>query len=120
MKFTVSVIIAFTLLLTSCGVKEDKFQRELWMDRGDITYPYRERMVNDLMTNVLRIGMSYHDCTDLLGKAEFHNQSSNTTIGYTVMENYGWDIDPIETKTLYLTFSNDSTLTRFRLEHWER
>jgi len=41
------------------------------------------------------------------------------TIAYEVMVDYGWDIDPVETKTLIVRFSSDSLYTGSEIKHWK-
>ena len=37
---------------------------------------------------------------------------------YNIMVDYGWNIDPMEGKELYIEFDKDSTVTDFQLKHW--
>jgi hypothetical protein len=36
------------------------------------------------------------------------------------MVDYGWDIDPVKGKTLYIELTNDSIVNDFKLEEWKR
>jgi hypothetical protein len=63
--------------------------------------------------------MTYQSVINLLGKPEnFANLDSNT-IGYEVFVDYGWNIDPVERKTLIIAFSADSTISVYKLKHWK-
>jgi hypothetical protein len=120
MKIKDLIIIAVFLIgLYSCKQTEITFDKELWSKTVDGFYEHREQMVKDLMENRLNKGLAYHSVIDLLGKsANFANLDSNT-IGYEVFVDYGWSIDPVETKTLLISFSSDSTIRVFKLKHWK-
>ncbi len=106
--------------LISCRQNEITFDKELWALSIDGFYEHREKMITDLLENRLSNGMTYQSVIDLLGKpANFANLDSNT-IGYEVLVDYGWDIDPVETKTLLIIFSSDSTISHFKLNHWKK
>jgi hypothetical protein len=34
------------------------------------------------------------------------------------MEDYGWDIDPVETKSLMIELTADSLVQDFNIKHW--
>lgn len=36
------------------------------------------------------------------------------------MEDFGGDIDPIETKILMIELTNDSLVQNFKIEHWKK
>ena len=111
----ISVLLLF---LSYCGVKEKKFNKTTWNERDDIFYLNRESMVNDLMKNHLRKGMTYNDLIELIGNPENYANMERNTIGYEILVDYGWDIDPVEGKTLFIRLSNDSIIVDYYLEHW--
>lgn len=105
--------------LSSCGVKEMKFDKSKWNERFDGFYEYRENMVQDLMENHLEKGMELKKVVELLGEpGNYHNKKENEII-YEIMVDYGWNIDPMEGKELYIEFNKDSIITDFKLEHWK-
>ena len=112
-------VISFLLLISSCGIKEIKFDKSKWNESFDGFYKYRENMVSDLIDNHLQKGMTYKQVIDLIGKPENFGNLKNNTIGYTIMEDYGWDIDPVETKTLIIEITKDSLVKNFKIEHWK-
>lgn len=117
-----NIILLVSLLvgLVSCRQTEITFDKELWGMSIDGFYKHREKMITDLLENRLSKGMTYQSVIDLLGKpANFANLDSNT-IGYEVFVDYGWDIDPVETKTLLINFSSDSTILDIKLDHWKK
>ena len=106
--------------LVSCRQTGITFDKELWSVSIDGFYEHREKMITDILENRLSKGMTYQSVIDLLGKpANFANLDSNE-IGYEVFVDYGWDIDPVETKTLLINFSSDSTISDFKLDHWKK
>ena len=107
------------LIITSCSSDDKKFDRSTWNERNDMFYANRESMIQDLMGNYLKEGMNLQEVIDLIGQPENYANMKPNTIGYEIMVDYGWDIDPVEGKTLYIEFSQDSVITNFNLEYWE-
>jgi len=116
MKKLIFIGICFSLI--SC-VKEIEFEKTKWNERFDGFYEYRENMVNDLMENHLRKGMSYSELTELIGIPTNYANLESNEIAYEIMVDYHWNIDPMEGKDLYFKLDNDSTVINFRIEHWE-
>lgn len=119
----VIVIILFILitsLLNSCISKSRKFDKIKWNESEDGFYLYRENMVEDLTENYLKNGTKYERIIFLLGQPENLNDEVENTISYELMTNFGWDIDPVEVKTLKIRISKDSTLLNYRIEHWKK
>ncbi len=120
MSKTIAIVFfAFNVILFSCGSKEMKFDKKKWNEKNDMFYANRERMVNDLMKNHLKIGMNYYEVINLLGMHSNDSSFFVASIAYEISVDYGWNIDPQEGKTLYLEFSKDSILNKFWLEKWE-
>lgn len=115
-------LIIFILLFTlfSCNSTERKFNKSRWNDRIDGFYTNREQMVNDVIKNHLQKGMSYGKILNLLGEPENYTNAESNTMQYNIMVDFGWDVDPIETKTLILRISNDSTYLGYKIEHWKK
>ncbi len=113
-------LFLFSLLLPSCRVKEKEFDKHTWSEIDDIMYANRESMVADLMENHLRQGMTVKEVVELLGIPENYANIKSKTIGYEIMVDYDWDIDPVKGKTLYIELTNDSIVKDFRLEKWKR
>jgi hypothetical protein len=107
------------LFLVSCGIKEKKFDKSTWNEMDDIFYANRESMVSDLMTNYLRKGMTFDQLTELIGRPENFGNIEPNMIGYEIMVDYGWNIDPVEGKTLFFELSKDSTIVDYKLDYWE-
>ncbi len=83
----------------------------------DGVYEYREKMIDDVMDNYLKKGMTKKEVIQLLGNPDYQE---NNKITYNILEEYGWDIDPVEVKNLYIFLNNDSLVEKFNLEHWRQ
>lgn len=113
------LLINFLLLLFSCEVEDKKFGRATWNEKDDMFYVNREKMVKDLMENHLKKGMTYQEIIDLLGQEENYQNNPPNTIGYEIMVDYVWNIDPQMGKTLYIELTTDSLVKEIRLEKWK-
>jgi hypothetical protein len=118
-KTIAMALILLIITISSCGLKEMKFDPNTWNAKNDIFYANREKMVHDLMKNHLEKGMTYDEVISLLGPHENYSDIPALTIGYEISVDYGWDIDPQKGKNLYIEFSKDSLLKEFRLEKWK-
>jgi len=108
------LMIIFSLcFLAVCGDKQVEFDQSNWNKSVDGFYQFREVMVKDIMENHLKKGMTYKQLTDLIGEPENFGNLKTNTIGYTLMEDYGWDIDPVETKSLLIELTADSLIQNF-------
>ena len=105
--------------MVSCLNDQMKFDRQQWNERSDLFYKNREAMVNDLIENHLQKGMTYNEVKELLGQPENYGNMKPNTFGYEIMVDYGWNIDPVEGKTLLFEISNDSVVINYHLNHWE-
>lgn len=121
MNNTILLFFFYIMLLTisSCGPKEIEFNKSKWNERFDGFYLHREEIIGDLMSNHLRKGMSYKELTDLLGQPENHSNLDDNNIEYGIMEDYGWNIDPVETKTLRIELTKDSLVNNYEIIHWK-
>ena len=114
------IIIYCICFLSACGNKQLDFEKSRWNESVDGFYKFRESMANDLMENHLEKGMTYQQLIDLIGEPENLGNLKENIIGYTLMEDYGWDIDPIETKTLLIELTADSLVQDFKKVHWKK
>lgn len=113
-----TVIVFF--LFVACGQKEMEFDSTKWNEDPYSFYPYRKDMVNDLMNNHLKVGMTYKQLIDLIGQPENYTNLDSNSVAYCVLEEHGWDIDPVETKTLIIELTKDSLVRNYKLEHWKK
>jgi len=100
-------------------VKEKEFDKSKWNERFDGFYEYRDNMVQDLMDNHLTKGMDLNEVIELIGAPGNYQNEKPNEITYEIMVDYGWNIDPMEGKELYIEYDKDSIVTDFRLEHWK-
>ena len=106
------------LILISCS-KEIPFDKELWNTRTDVFYDYREHMITDLAENHLKSTMMYNEIINLLGSpSNFGDPKKAWKVDFEIIEKYGWDIDPIESRYLSITLDKDSTLDHIYLNIW--
>ena len=95
-----------------------EFDKEKWNEKGDIYYKFRRQMINDLVKNHLNSKMSKREIIDILGQSNFRDTTTNSELTFEIYEDYGWDIDPVETQNLIITLDSDSTLDKVYLETW--
>ncbi len=96
-----------------------KFDKNKWQEQTDPLFPspYRSQMVEDLTTNHKLVGLKYSQLIELLGIPDYKDSSS---LSYKIIVDHGKDIDPVYTKDLEFTFSNDSTVTAFKINEWKK
>lgn len=112
-RFVISIIILTTI--ASCG-DLIKFDSKKWKIEEDLEfYPYREEMLNDIIDNKLFIGMSYTEAIDSLGKPNNYGNSDSTKLYYTIVVDYGKNIDPVYTKHLVLKMNQDSIISEMKI-----
>jgi hypothetical protein len=105
--------------LCSCGTEQLNFEKSKWNESVDGFYKYRKSMSKGLVDNHLEKGITYQQLTDLIRESENLDNLKENTIGYTLMEDYGWHIDPVETKTLMVELTPNSLVQDFKVEHWK-
>jgi len=112
----------FILLLFSCNdkAKNTEFDKSKWLMKDDVnSYPYREAMLNDLISNYKLKGLSYKQLTDIIG-VPAPGDISDYKLYYPISEEYGMDIDPVYAKTLVIEFSKDSIVTGYRIDEYKK
>ncbi len=72
------------------------------------------------MDKHLKKGMTYHQLTMLLGEPECLSGLAPRTLSYTIMVDFGNDIDPVEAKTLLIELTADSLINSFKINHYKR
>lgn len=106
-------------LLTSCN-SDIKFEKEKWLEFGDIEYPYRKSMLHDLTTNYKLKGLSYKQLIDLIGVQKKNLIGDSNEIYYEILTEYGWNIDPVHGITLAFKLDKDSIVTDYRIDEWKK
>jgi len=113
------IILILLLTFTSCKVKEQKFNSQVWKEAYSDSSSKRELLVNDLIKNHMYRGMSFHDIIKLLGDPEIVEKNENITIGYILNTNYD-RIDPIKGKDLIIDLSRDSIVLDYKITEWKK
>ncbi|HNU55537.1 MAG TPA: hypothetical protein PKN30_03035 [Flavobacteriales bacterium] len=117
------------LLLSICLAGCDQnipFEKSGWQKKFDGDYPNRDAMVRDLMDHHKLTGLTTRAITELLGEedrvelVERPKAEGRNYMTYQVLEDFGWDIDPVHTKYLVLEFNQDSVVTKVDLLEWKK
>lgn len=119
LTYVFALILFLSTVIISCNSKETEFNETKWSKQRDGSYQYREMMTADLIANHLHKGMHHDEIVKLLGQPENYSDLDANTIAYEIMVDYGWNIDPVETKTLILRFSSDSLYAGGEVKHWK-
>ena len=77
-------------------------------------------MLEDLLTNYKLKGLSYRELIDLIGEPIKNWNGENGEIFYPITTDYGYDIDPLYTKTLTFKLNTDSIVTEFKVVEWKK
>jgi hypothetical protein len=117
-KLNILFCVFFVLILISCNKKFDKGG---WNysgpDIGDLKeYPNRNKMVDDLLENHTIKGLTIKQVFDLLGETEMENN----TINYTILIDFGSDIDPVHTKDLEIKFNENGIAQSVKIVEWKK
>lgn len=120
MKTTYSLLFLFIMIFVTSCTNQVPFNREGWNTINDIDYNHREPMIKDLQTNYLKSGMYYNDVLKLLGTNGVGRSDNDLTLKYDIFVDYGWDIDPVETKIFIVNFLADSTYVSSEITHWKK
>jgi hypothetical protein len=106
------------LTLLSCFSRFDKYK---WRQKNDIEfYQFRDNMLKDLLSNYKLNGLSYSQLIDLLGKPDRVFNKDSDLIYYSIVTNYGRDIDPIYAKYLIFKLNKDSIVIDYKIKEWKK
>ncbi len=118
-------LLLLSLCLASCD-QSKPFEKDGWQKKFDGDYPNRDAMVQDLLDNHKLTGLTTRSITELLGEenrtdlVERPKTERRNYMTYQVLEDFGWDIDPVHTKYLVLEFNDDSVVTNTELLEWKQ
>ena len=107
------------LLCFSCRYRvEIPFDGERWRSESSlhINYPYRPGMARNLVSKKLLIGKTRNEIQEMLGEPEPPPEKIKNKFTYTLEEDYGWDIDPIFTEWLEITFTQENKVEQAEIK----
>jgi hypothetical protein len=117
------LIVASSTIVISCAQEKQelRFNKAQWekFDDGEGgEYPYRDRMLNDLVKHHQLKDLTYKQLIDSLGTpGNFDN--NDDTIRYEIISGFESDIDPTYGKHLNLTLGPDSTVASYKISEWK-
>lgn len=115
-QLTLTAHLLFVVGLTSCD-RNKPFDRTGWNNKVDWgVYPEREEMLDDLLRQHAFTGQPLSKVQEQLGSPDLIQHDS---VGYLIAEEYGWDVDPVRTKYLYLVYNADSLITATKVHEWK-
>lgn len=116
---TILLLLVIIVTVFSCQQKQ-KFDKMKWAEVADLmTFPHRKYMIDDLVQNCQLKGKTYHEVVELLGQPQ-SKLDSTLQVFYDIDVDYGWDIDPVYTKTLSIVFDKDTIVKSFEVQDWKK
>lgn len=111
-------IFIILIAITAVSCQSQNFDKVKWQTREDPAFPpsSREAMVNDLLSSNRLNDMKESQVIDLLG---FPDYKDSSTLNYSIVVDYGFDIDPIYTKILRVYLDKDSSVRSVNIEEWK-
>jgi hypothetical protein len=111
--FQFSICLFAVITVTGCS-SNSKFDRQKWSYGDGLDYPFRDEILNDLVTNHHIKGLNYRQTIDSLGSPQRRDSLQFT---YQIIDDsYAFARKkPAHRKNLIVYFSKDSIVTRFEV-----
>ena len=103
------LLLLFFLSFFACKSKQEdehKFDKVKWSTKSDSDYPYRDKMLKDLIDNVKLKGLKWNEVTYLLGQPD---RTDSSYLFYRIKQKR-IGFFPLSTKTLIIKLAKDSTV----------
>ena len=105
-----NLVTLFLICCFSCKNKTnenapEKFDKRKWTIEENNKYPYRDKMLNDLVYNIKLKGFKKDSVISLLGKP---NRTDTNYLFYLVNQDLLGNVLPFNTKFLVIKFKNDT------------
>ena len=117
------LIVCVILFLTASCSSGKKFNKTDWNHRmSEGNYDQREAMLEDLLTNHPLKGKNIGELRALFGAddLEVFKYDHQLIIQMNILTDYGWDIDPVYTKDLFLYLDQDSVVSSLKVKEWRK
>ena len=113
------ICFLITVSFLSCQTRQ-KFDKEK-MGSGcrPNDLPNRNSMLEDLTYHFQLKGKRYCEIIDLPGQPQ-GKADNDLQIFYDIDVDYGYDIDPVYSKTLTFQFNKDSLVDSFEINEWKK
>jgi hypothetical protein len=115
------LLLMSLLVLQGCRevVFKQHFDKQKWDEKEDWDYPVRNSMVDDLIKNHKIKGLKYKQLIALLNEPQGRGADS-LSVYYQIVMDFGWDIDPVYTKNLEVSFNKDSVVNKITIKEWKK
>ena len=113
------ILLSLVLTLFSCQTQQ-RFDKVKWAEVADLmTFPNRKYMIDDLVKNYQLKDKKYSEIVELLNEPQ-SKLYTTMQILYDIDVDYGSEIDPIYSKTLLITFDNDTVVKSYEVHIWKK
>lgn len=107
----ISFLVSWTLCCAACNNSREKqveaFDRSKWLTQENGSYPYRESMLQSLISQHPIAGWKKDSVINFLGKPD---RTQDGYLYYTISRNMIGNVFTLHTKTLVIKLGEDSTV----------